>query len=575
MEESNQIGEIKDRVDIVQVVEKYVRLKQTGKNFSGLCPFHKEKTPSFIVSPDIQRYKCFGCNRSGDIFNFVQEIENIDFPEALERLAKLAGVELKKTAVNTKFKEIKDINYIATKYYYNALLKDEKAMGYIKGRGFNDESIKKFAIGYAPKFPRLLEKINSSGSFSKKAILDCGLFVEKNGAIRDKFFDRIMFPIRSKRGEVIGFTARQNEGNEYGPKYMNSPETPVFHKSFNLFAQYESRQEIRKQDLAIICEGSTDVISAHQHGIKNIVAPLGTSLTKDQLQGLSSITKNILFFFDNDSAGQAALTRSFVLASELGMNPYAAVSTPYKDIDELLQKEPEKFHKLVKEKKEAFSYILSNTIEGLNLNKLEDLNKVKKIILPLLNSVKDPDTKALYARKLKEITGLEYGNVKTVEEESETKIEEPKKVGVKKRNNLETHYLQLLLLAKEKEKYLIDERFFPDGRVKEIYNRIKEIRSPEEKEKLYKESENDEDIKEILDDMIFNTMNLPENDDEMEKDMVFTIKKIKVEYYKAREKALSAKIAMTEELENEEENQKALEELQKISNLRKKIENEQ
>ncbi len=384
-----------------------------------------------------------------------------------------------------------------------------------------------------------------------------------------------MFPIRSKRGEVIAFSARQNEGNEYGPKYMNSPETPIFHKSFNLFAQYESRQEIRKQDLAIICEGSTDVISAHQHGIKNIVAPLGTSLTKDQLQGLSNITKNILFFFDSDSAGQAALTRGFVLASELDMNPYAAVSTPYKDIDELLQKEPEKFHKLVEDKKEAFSYILSNTIEGLNLNKLEDLNKVKKIILPLLNSVKDPDTKALYARKLKEITGLEYGNVKTIEEESETKIEEPKKVGVKKRNNLETHYLQLLLLAKEKEKYLIDERFFPDGRVKEIYNRIKEIRSPEEKEKLYKESENDEDIKEILDDMIFNTMNLPENDDEMEKDMVFTIKKIKVEYYKAREKALSAKIAMTEELENEEENQKALEELQKISNLRKKIENEQ
>lgn len=575
MEESNQIGEIKDRVDIVEVVEKYVRLKQTGKNFSGLCPFHKEKTPSFIVSPDIQRYKCFGCNRSGDIFNFVQEIENIDFPEALERLAKLAGVELKKTAVNTKFKEIKDINYIATKYYYNALLKDEKAMGYIKGRGFNDESIKKFAIGYAPKFPRLLEKINSSGSFSKKAILDCGLFVEKNGVLRDKFFDRIMFPIRSKRGEVIAFSARQNEGNEYGPKYMNSPETPIFHKSFNLFAQYESRQEIRKQDLAIICEGQTDVIAAHQHGVKNIVAPLGTSLTKDQLQSLANITKNILFFFDSDSAGQAALTRGFVLASELDINPYAAVSTPYKDIDELLQKEPEKFHKLVKEKKEAFSYILSNTIEGLNLNKLEDLNKVKKIILPLLNSVKDPDTKALYARKLKEITGLEYGNVKTVEEESETKIEEPKKVGVKKRNNLETHYLQLLLLAKEKEKYLIDERFFPDGRVKEIYNRIKEIRSPEEKEKLYKESENDEDIKEILDDMIFNTMNLPENDDEMEKDMVFTIKKIKVEYYKAREKALSAKIAMTEELENEEENQKALEELQKISNLRKKIENEQ
>jgi len=186
MDESNQIAEIKDRIDIVQIIEKYVRLKQAGKNFSGLCPFHKEKTPSFMVSPDIQRYKCFGCGRSGDIFNFIQEIENIDFPEALERLAKVAGVELKKVKVNTKYKEIKEINHIATKYYYNALLRDKKAMEYVKGRGINDESIKQFALGYAPKYPKLLEKIKSSGSFSKKTDLDSGLFVEKNGVLKDK-----------------------------------------------------------------------------------------------------------------------------------------------------------------------------------------------------------------------------------------------------------------------------------------------------------------------------------------------------------------------------------------------------
>lgn len=576
MDESNQIGEIKDRIDIVQVIEKYVRLKQTGKNYAGLCPFHKEKTPSFIVSPDIQRYKCFGCGKSGDIFNFVQEIENIDFPEALERLAKTAGVELKKTRTNTKYKEIKDINHIATKYYYNALLRDEPAMKYVKERGINDESIRQFALGYSPKYPKLQEKIKTSGSFSKKAILDSGLFVEKNGAIRDKFFDRIMFPIRSKKGEVIGFTARQNAGNDYGPKYMNSPETPVFHKSYNLFGQYESRQEIRKQDLAIICEGSTDVIAAHQHGVKNIVAPLGTSLTKEQLESLSKITKNILFFFDSDSAGQTALIRGFVIASELDMNPYAAVSTPYKDIDELLQKEPEKFEKLIKEKKEAFSYILSNTIEGKNLNKLEDLNRIKKVVFPLLNSVKDADTKGLYARKLKEVTRIEYGVKGTDEKNIEkTEVPIPQKKEEKKQHNLTLHYLQLLLLAGEnKEKHLIDERFFTDGKMRDVYNQIKEIDTPQEKEKLYKESENDEDIKEILDDMIFNTLNLPEKKEDIEKDLLFTTKNIKVEYYKARQKELSTKIAMSEELENEEEYQKALEELQKISKLRNKIENE-
>jgi len=572
MDESNQIAEIKDRIDIVQIIEKYVRLKQTGKNYVGLCPFHKEKTPSFIVSPDIQRYKCFGCGKSGDIFNFVQEIENIDFVEALERLAKVAGVELKKVKVNTKYKEIKEINHIATKYYYNALLRDKKAMEYVKGRGMNDESIKQFALGYAPKYPKLLERIKSSGSFSKKALEDSGLFVVKNGQLRDKFFDRIMFPIRSRRGEVIGFTARQNAGNEYGPKYMNSPETPVFHKSYNLFAQYESRQEIRKQDLAIICEGSTDVIAAHQHGVKNIVAPLGTSITKEQLESLSRITKNVLFFFDSDEAGQAALNRGFVIASELNMNPYATVSTPYKDIDELLQKEPEKFEKLIKNKKEAFSYILSNAIEGKNLNKLEDLEKVKKAIFPLLNAVKDKNTKALYARKLKEVTKIEYGTKKG--EENITEVKEPQKKREKRKQNLALHYLQLLLLTEEKKDYLIDERFFTDEKIRQIYNQIKEIHTLKEKEKWYKENDENEDIREILDDMVFNTLNLPENKEEREKDLIFTIKKIKVEYYQARQKELSTKIAMSEELENEEEYQKALEELQKISKLRNKVENE-
>ena len=408
MQEGNQIEEIKERIDIVQLIEKYVKLKQTGKNFSGLCPFHKEKTPSFIVSPDIQRYKCFGCGRSGDIFNFVQDIENIDFVEALEKLAKTAGVELKKSSPNTKFKEIKEVNYIATKYYYNQLLKSPIALSYVLKRGINKEYIKKFALGYAPKYPKLISEIKKSGNYSKKVLLESGLFIEKNGILKEKFFDRIMFPIRSKRGDVIAFTARQNAGNEYGPKYMNSPETPIFHKSYNLFGQYESRQEIRKQDLVIICEGSTDVISAHQVGIKNIVAPLGTSLTSQQLESLIPLTKNILLFFDSDSAGKAAIVRGFELASKLEMNPFAASPSPYKDIDELIQNEPSKISEVISNKVEAFSFILADTIKDRDLNKLEDIDKIKKIILPVLNSVKDINTKALYTRKLEEITGIQY-----------------------------------------------------------------------------------------------------------------------------------------------------------------------
>lgn len=571
MQEGNQIEEIKERIDIVQLIEKYVKLKQTGKNFSGLCPFHKEKTPSFIVSPDIQRYKCFGCGRSGDIFNFVQDIENIDFVEALEKLAKTAGVELKKSSPNTKFKEIKEVNYIATKYYYNQLLKSPIALSYVLKRGINKEYIKKFALGYAPKYPKLISEIKKSGNYSKKVLLESGLFIEKNGILKEKFFDRIMFPIRSKRGDVIAFTARQNAGNEYGPKYMNSPETPIFHKSYNLFGQYESRQEIRKQDLVIICEGSTDVISAHQVGIKNIVAPLGTSLTSQQLESLIPLTKNILLFFDSDSAGKAAIVRGFELASKLEMNPFAASPSPYKDIDELIQNEPSKISEVISNKVEAFSFILADTIKDRDLNKLEDIDKIKKIILPVLNSVKDINTKSLYIKKLEEITGITYGNT---EEKSNMKLSSPTKNQINPLiESTETRYLQLLLFAENrKEEYFLDEKYISDKVQQEIFSFITLNRTLTKSE-LFEKINTNTEAQKVLEDMIFNANKLPK-ESELENELLYLQRLLKVKYYKQIQKNLVSKIAMSDEIEDEEEKSKALKKLQKVAKILQKLKNE-
>ena len=571
MQEGNQIEEIKERIDIVQLIEKYVKLKQTGKNFSGLCPFHKEKTPSFIVSPDIQRYKCFGCGRSGDIFNFVQDIENIDFVEALEKLAKTAGVELKKSSPNTKFKEIKEVNYIATKYYYNQLLKSPIALSYVLKRGINKEYIKKFALGYAPKYPKLISEIKKSGNYSKKVLLESGLFIEKNGILKEKFFDRIMFPIRSKRGDVIAFTARQNAGNEYGPKYMNSPETPIFHKSYNLFGQYESRQEIRKQDLVIICEGSTDVISAHQVGIKNIVAPLGTSLTSQQLESLIPLTKNILLFFDSDSAGKAAIVRGFELASKLEMNPFAASPSPYKDIDELIQNEPSKISEVINNKVEAFSFILADTIKDRDLNKLEDIDKIKKIILPVLNSVKDINTKSLYIKKLEEITGITYGNT---EEKSNMKLSSPTKNQINPLiESTETRYLQLLLFAENrKEEYFLDEKYISDKVQQEIFSFITLNRTLTKSE-LFEKINSNTEAQKVLEDMIFNANKLPK-ESELENELLYLQRLLKVKYYKQIQKNLVSKIAMSDEIEDEEEKSKALKQLQKVAKILQKLKNE-
>ncbi len=579
MEPNNQIEEIKDKIDIVSIIQKYVQLKQAGKNFSGLCPFHKEKTPSFIVSPDIQRYKCFGCDKSGDVFNFVQEIEHIDFPEALEKLAKVAGVELKKTTVNKKYKELKDIHYIATKYYYNALLKDKTALEYVLNRGMSRDSIKNFAIGYSPKYPKLIEQIKKSGAYSKGTLLQTGLFVEKNGILREKFFDRIMFPIRSRKGDVIAFTARQSGTNEYGPKYMNSPETPIFHKSYNLFAQYESRQEIRKLDLAIICEGSTDVISAHQHGVKNIVAPLGTSLTANQLEALAPLSKNILFLFDSDSAGQKALIRGFTIASKLSMNPYAATTEPYKDIDELLQKEPAKFDKIIKEKKEAFSYILAEITKGKDLNKLSDVNIIRKEIIPVLDSVKDKNTKNLYLNKLYRVTGIQLGeNIKI---DSKPKTEQDfltKKKASEKRTKPESltiRYLQLLLFAeKVEEKHLINSKYISDENLKKIYITIQESFPKINRTKLFEKLNKENAVGELLEDMIFNAKTLPKEQDALTEDIAQTIKRIKILHYTGLQKNLAAKISMSEELEKEEEKIEALNKLQKITKVLQKIKNE-
>lgn len=571
--DSNQIEEIKNRLDIVQVVEKYVPLKQTGKNFSGLCPFHHEKTPSFIVSPDIQRYKCFGCGESGDIFNFVQKIENLDFPETLNKLAKEAGVELKQFQKNTKYSRLEDINYLATKYYYAELKKNAVASQYIKGRGFTQESIKQFGIGYAPRYPKLLEYIKKSANkYTKEELLNSGLLVDKNGILKEKFYDRIMFPIRSSKGAVIGFSGRILPGNDYGPKYMNSPDTLIFHKKNNLFGQYESRQEIRKLDQAILCEGQTDTISAHQHGVKNIVAPLGTGLTKEQLESLSHLTKNIVFFFDSDTAGQAAVIRAFKLASELNLYPYATNSAPYKDIDEMLQKEPDHLKYLIENKQEAFSYIFANHIKDLDLTKMEDLTETQKFLEDLLSHVTNPTLLKHYQEKVESIGKIELKNTINATKQPYNLNSNTKGFPVKSDNNLlEKTYLQLLIFTKDKsEDVYIPSRYFSSTILKEIYLELKHSQAKDLPDivKLFKDNS---EKKLVIEDIIFRATEMEEDTTNQLKKLAMRLRKI---YLTRQQKALSVKIAIAEEGNDTQQMEKLLQRMLKITKLLKATSND-
>ncbi len=568
--DNNQIEEIKNKLDIVSVVEKYVKLRLAGKNYSGLCPFHTEKTPSFIVSPDLQRYKCFGCGETGDIYNFIQKIENVDFPEALEKLAKEAGVELKRGKPNSKFKILEEINYNATKYYYNELKRNNIALKYLKDRGFTEDSIKNFGIGYAPRYPKLRESLSKTKHYTEKQLLDSGLFTKKERSIKEKFYDRIMFPIRSKRGAVIGFTGRVLPGNDWGPKYMNSPETPLFHKKDNLFGQYESRQEIRKNDLVIICEGSTDVISAHQHGIKNIVAPLGTGLTKEQLQSISTLTKNVLFFFDTDEAGYKALIRGFRLTSELGLNPYATSSNPYKDIDELLQKDPKLITKAIKNKQEAFTFILTHELKERNLNKLEDLSLVRNFIGSLLKIVPDIVTKKHYAKRASILTKISFAEFFDSKNEKFLRKKPKSNLLVKlEKNSLEKKFLKLLLLLDDIEsENLIPKEYIFSENLLNLY-KIISAKKYNSKNQLYELLKEDEETKILLEDLLFDLVDIPTTKEEILEELEIVKRRLRERYLKNKQKELSVKIAIAEEENNTKDIEKYMQELTNINKMLK------
>jgi len=573
MDQNNNVAQIKEALDIVQVVGSYVELKQTGKNFSGKCPFHQEKTPSFIVSPDLQRYKCFGCGASGDIFNFVQNIESLDFPETLEKLAKMAGIEIKQFEGNSTFKSLEEINYLATQYYYNELKKDPQASKYIEERGFTKESIKSFGIGYAPRKPQLLKFLNRHAKYNTQLLLNSGLFVEKEKVVKEKFYDRIMFPIRSKRGKVIGFTGRIMPGNNWGPKYMNTPETPIFHKKDNLFGQYESRQEIRKSDIAIVCEGSTDVISAHQHGVKNIVAPLGTSLTREQLEVIRSLTNNVFFFFDSDTAGKAALVRAFKLASELKMNPYAANASPYKDIDEMLQKEHDKFVKLTEERMEAFSFILKDFLLDKDLNRLNNIEEIRKVADSLLESVKDPVTKNHYIERLSSIAKIQYQEEKTNKNETLKKLDKQKQFPVKtKAYDIEERYICLLLLVSPiTVSSILDKKYLSEGLSRRIVTLLESQETDITKDLLAELINKDSSIKDKYEELIFNADKFIADKMSLQEQLDFCIKRLKGTYLENRQKEIKVKIAMAEEIGDNEASEKLLLELLKINKILKEL----
>ncbi len=337
------VEEVRSRNDIVDVISSYIPLQKKGNSYFGLCPFHNEKTPSFSVSPDKQMYYCFGCGAGGNVITFLMEYENYTFPEALKVLADRVGIKLpedepdaEEKAMADKRTAILEVNKLAANYFYHTLFQEDGLRGYqyLKGRGLADDTIRRFGLGFAPRKGDALCTYLRSKGYSDALLRDSGLIVTEEKGSRDKFWNRVMFPIMDKNNRVIGFGGRVLGDGK--PKYLNSPDTPVFDKSRNLYGYNYARTS--REKYMLLCEGYMDVIAMQQAGFVNTVASLGTAFTPGQAMLLKRSTDQVILAYDADDAGVSAALRAIPILQDAGISAKVLDLSPYNDPDEFIKK---------------------------------------------------------------------------------------------------------------------------------------------------------------------------------------------------------------------------------------------
>jgi DNA primase len=413
----SQIEEIKNKLDILEVARSYItNFKKSGPNNFALCPFHHEKTPSFSVNPDMGIFKCFGCGESGDVITFIQKMEGVEFPKALEIAARKAGVKLEKnfSAQDEKLykerQEILKLNALVSEYYNYILLKHKQGKQgreYIKGRKITKSLVEKFKIGYAPRSYTNLIKFLQSKGYKVSDLIKWGLVVAANGRTYDKFRSRIIFPLIDHHDDVVGFSGRTILKNTKAPKYLHSPQTLAFNKSKFLFGLNLAKSEGRKKDFLIFCEGQLDAVSSYKTKVNNVVASLGTALAADQLELAKRYTKNIYFCFDNDLAGETALIRSANLAHIIGLNVKAVNIPQGKDADELINTKKSDWEDSVKKAEPIVDHMLRRLYKRLDLSKLKDKEEFSKIILPIIASIPQRIEQSHYLHRLALILNID------------------------------------------------------------------------------------------------------------------------------------------------------------------------
>jgi len=557
---------IKEKIDIVDFISGYINLSRAGKNWKGLCPFHKEKTPSFMVSPERQTWHCFGCNLGGDIFTFLMKYENLEFGEALRVLAEKAGVELKKVSPQ-EYKYIGllyELNELAKKFFISELENNKKAFEYILSRGLKPETISEFEIGFAPDLNDGLSIHLINSGYSPDDIIRAGLAIKnEKGRIFDRFRGRIMFPIHNHLGKVVGFTGRilpEFEKEDVG-KYINSPETPIFKKSKILYGFWKSKNFIREKNSAFLVEGQMDFLASWQAGIKNTVASSGTALTEDHLSALRKLTDKLIITFDNDKAGQEAGEKAIDMALKFDFDVKIVMFQDFKDPAEAALAGEKNLLNAIEKAMPAPEFYFQKYLKQEKSNWSKDKLKNIQAVLQKLLNIESPVERNFWIKKLSEITSIDE---KVLIEEAQKLIKKVKivsRVDSKENNNqiyskkfnrweLLSQEFIIALLGKESLNPEIEEKKY----LEPTYQKIFELLS-----KGVKKSE-DPSLDEII------NLIMLKSGDYLILNLEEIKKELKKEYLKEKKIELTKKIREAEKQNNEDAIKKYLAELNDLLN---------
>ena len=403
------IRKIKEQNDIVDIISESVKLKRTGRNYTGLCPFHSEKSPSFTVSQEKQIYKCFGCGEAGNVISYIMKERNVTFPEAARILAERANISIDSDNKENRVQQdmhnkMYNINVEAARYFYDNLRKDKKAGAYFLNRGISEATMKKFGLGFSfDKWDGLLIYLKKKG-YSELDLFNVGLIIKSpKGSYYDRFRNRIMFPVFDYKGKVIGFGGRVLDDSK--PKYLNSPETPLFHKGINLYGLNFVIKNNKSRTI-IIVEGYMDCISLHQYGFCNVVASLGTALTINQAKLLKKHVDTVIISYDADIAGQSATLRGLTILRNEGFDLRVLIVPKGKDPDEYIKNNGKQaFQKLVDDALPLIDYRLKRASDGINFSNSEMIIQYVKKVTEIIADL-DPVEKDVYIKKISEETGI-------------------------------------------------------------------------------------------------------------------------------------------------------------------------